>query len=375
MKRILLALLAVVALLSVLVLVLSFSKRSVRQPATTLDARPTSVTVVAEAERSPLPTPLPTAPVSALDNIQIGEPRVVFTHSSVIGVIEWLPNSQEVLLTLQQPDVLTETIELLNIASGQRRFLAARPAEESRPVWLDGPNQVAYAMYPDTAQTDHEVRIAGPGNSLNVHRPANVGKINAAISGRGDRLLVVEQNRARILKVSANHQATEESVIDLKKDGFEPENWRTRFRTEWSPSGEKVALYDTQGFAILDLPSGQLRRYNLGEEHSEAYGYGPRWVYNARWSPKGERIALITTVSERISLFRYTDLTILNVLTGKFVNTKIGQYVTDVTWDPRGRFMATLINIGQRDGAGLEGIFLVDGTNGEYRQFLPKQEF
>lgn len=375
MKRILAALLAVVALLVVWVLVWSFSNRNNRQAPTALDSRPASVVVVAEANRSPLPTPLPTATASALDSIQLGEPRVVFTHTSAIGVIEWLPNSQEVLLTLQQPDVLTETIELLNIASGQRRLLAARPAEESRPVWLAGSNQVAYAMRPDTAEVRYEVRLSGSGNSQNPQRPASVGAINSDISGRGERLLVVEQNQATVLKVSANDQVAEETVIDLKNDGFEPENWRTRFRTQWSASGEKVALYDTQGFAVFDLPSGQLRRYDLGEEHSEAYGYGPRWVIRARWSPNGERIALITTVDDSTGIFRYTDLTILNVLTGEFVNTKIGRYVTDVTWDTRGRFMATLINIGQREGAGLEGIFLIDGTNGEYRQFLPKQEF
>ncbi|MBI3959562.1 MAG: hypothetical protein HY328_12205 [Chloroflexi bacterium] len=383
MKRILPALFVVVALLIVAALVVRFNNYTIQQPPTTLNIRPTLLIAENETARSPLPTPLPTATASALDNIRLGEPRVVFTHSSAIGVIEWLPNSQEVLLTLQQPDVLTETIETLNITSGQRRLLAARASEPSRPIWLGKADRLAYSMRPNPEEVVYELRFSGPSDDQSSQRPEGVDRIAPTISGRGDRLLIVHNGQVRVLRIGPNDQSTEESVIDLKDAGFDPDNWRTRFRSEWSSSGDKVALYDTQGFAILDLQSGLLRRYGLGEEQSEAYGYGPRWVYDARWSPDGERIALITTVGETDGTsLAYSDLTILNTSTGDFANQKIGRFVTDVAWLPDGYLLAVLAVLGiDQVGVERQGLFLADGMTStaghqlEFRQITSDYDF
>lgn len=322
-----------------------------------------------ELRYSPLPAPgLPDVAVD-LDSFQFGEPKVIFTHTSVIGIFAWLPGSQQLLLTLQQPGVVTETIETFDVGLGQRRLYGTRRTTERPPLWLAQSGQL---VYPDRKDGKYQLYLSDPIDDKEP-LPIGIHTVDGVAAMLGQQVLVTDSYELQRVDLShIPHVAQSlQTIINLQMLGFEPNNWRTRFRMVGSPVEPQIALYDIRQFMLVNVETGISRTITL-----DADRHAIRWAYDAVWSPDGQKLALITTVGEDISSIPFTALTIMDVPTGELLTPQIGSgYVMDLAWSPDSEYLVVQATVHSEGTPNAEGLFLVDAINGRNRRILPDYSF
>ena len=330
----------------------------------------------APSQQSPLPTPTqpPSAPLapsptpeqstSASALYIFGEPRVVFTSQSPIGVADWLPDNKTVLLVRYDPSHPGfEWVETLNINTGELLRFGERQYTDIKPIWLEAPGRVAFTGFAGGHQAN--LWIVGP----DTPQPASPSLENVILSlaGRDDSVLAFLRGGTHPVLTDGTGQVRETVPINLRSYGLEPDNELDWFRMSWHPSKPAVAIYDTSHFLTLNVREGQVRQFDLGEETSERWGYGPRWAFNVLWSPTGDSIALIIGVGQ--PPFKSTRLFVLDITTGEARHISLPvTWVRDLAWAPDGQqILVGTLNAGQE----FDNVYLVDVASGEAQLLKP----
>lgn len=317
------------------------------------------------------PRPTATKSISVLNEYVFAAPQIVLTHTAPIGIAGWLPNNQEVLLTLRQPGSINETIETFNIITKQRRLYSTRPSMGIPPIWLNTSNRVAY-----TALTGRQYDLWIRGHAEEHAIQPVLLNVNPAFTGYGDRVIAVQPDQGRPVQLNGAGQLLGPIAVDLTTFGFIPGDPLTNYRMTLSPTAPKLALYDTKTLLIADVQTGDVQRLDLGEVHSERSGYGHRWAFAARWSPNGRYLALLTTVGTPV--VPYTELTIVNADSGLSSQVPLEvRYVHDVAWAPDSRVVVSLGEVSTTEGKAALGLYLIAVSlpDGAIRRMLPEQTF
>jgi len=335
--------------------------------------------------------PAPAEPGPLLEAYQFSEPRVVLTHTSAIGIASWLPDGQRLLITRDIPSANRQTIETLNIRTGEIQVYAQREGANGKPVWLSGPGGVAYST------------LAGQHHELWFSRgdPARAEQIASSVEGlsliadpTGQRLCYfasLVSGQPRLLDVASRaEQAMSLNVAQWQYPKY-PKPVQSMltppaFRIAWHPDGSRLVFYAQPWIFLFDMRSGQVCEIDLGRSEPENM---PIWALEAKWSPNGRYLALITTgsfpgqASGTGAPILYTELTIVDIEMETLQTLQPapdingGQhYVTDMSWAPDSRYLAVLGVVRMTEtGSEKAGMFIIDVTRGEFQQVLSEHDF
>jgi hypothetical protein len=210
------------------------------------------------------PTPPQGTPASSLDRFVFGAPEVVLTHPSAIGIADWLPNGQDVLLTLGRPDTITETVEIFNLWSHERQMCGERPSTDVKPIWLNISKKVAYTAFSDQGY-DLWINECGAAQAQQLF----ARNVDIALGGRNNRVLAIKRREKQAVLMDNAEQSTNASLINLEALGFNFDNQFVRLYLEWSPIGSDVAIFDDKQFVLINVDTGNVRPINLGQKGSK----------------------------------------------------------------------------------------------------------
>jgi hypothetical protein len=298
--------------------------------------------------------------VPRLEDYVFGPPQVVLTYTSGIGIANWLPDSESLLIARVIPNTPRETIDTFNVRTAELRQYGERISGDIKPIWLDTPHKVAFA---DLSDQQYDLWISGYGNAR-ARQPV-FRNVEYPLAGGGNTVVIVPRHQRQLVLIDSAGQVRGPLPIDLAAYGFAPDNTLTYFRVAWSPVGTRLAIYDVHLFVMVNVQTGQVQELDLGDRPE----YGKLWAFHARWSPDGRYLALLTVAG--LPIFRFVDLAILDTTTGTLQKVDLGlRYATEVAWAPNSRHLAVRAVVFQQEGRNREGLYLVDVVTGATRRML-----
>ncbi|MCW5844639.1 MAG: hypothetical protein KIT77_25535 [Caldilinea sp.] len=325
------------------------------------------------------PLPLPNATEDArLWRYSFREPRVIFTHDSIIGVAGWLPDSRNLTLILNDTTSLGfEQIRTIDVVTGRTQSFGNRLNlfREDHPAWLADVGKMAFRgtdkLVEGGVAPPYHLWLAEAGTTKLI-TPTLRGI--TASSGGDHWVIATRRNQSRPVLVNAATGQKQIVQVDLQEYGIDVNNIYVQMA--WHPSLPKVAVFDPNGFVVINLKDNHVSVIDLGKDADEYHGYDKRWAFDARWSLDGQRMALITTA--RLPILTYSELTVLDMTTGKHTNFVFDhqyKYVTSLTWAPDSETLLASVVIDNNGGYDRLGLILVDAATGVSRRILPDSTF
>ncbi|WP_423226207.1 hypothetical protein [Candidatus Amarolinea aalborgensis] len=337
------------------------------------------------------------APVEAaypLEAYQFSEPKIALTHLAAIGIVGWLPDGRQLLITRDVAGTNRQSIDVFDVQTGELSIYAEREGSNRKPVWLPALKALAYLSLVAEKGEEQPIRYR-PELWISNGTPQQVERLTSDVVGGlavepdGKRLwyfLHSEPDRLQSYDVETRSvQATSLDLAPLRylKPGLE---WAmrersSRFQMAWRPDGSQVVFYSQFWTFLLDINSNQWCELDVGDYNPEAMEIPP-WPPQAQWSPDGHYVAFITTDSMQMP-FRRTELVILDIETGKRRSLSPGpdiepgrHYVTDIAWSLDSRHLVVLGVVRMTEaGSQKEGLFIANADTGEFRRILPEHEF
>ncbi len=343
--------------------------------------------------------PAPVEPGPPLEAYQFSEPKIVLTHPAAIGIAGWLPDGQRLLITRDVPGTNRQSIDVLDVQTGELSTYAEREGSSGKPVWLAALKAVAYLTLVAEKGEEQPIRYH-PELWISYGSPQRVECLISDVWGAlavepdGKRLWYFSRaNLDRPQQLNVETKAIQPAPLDLAPLRYPkyPEPVQSMlglsaFQIAWHPDGSQLVFYTQPWTFLFDMRTNQICEIDLGRSEPENM---PIWAMEAKWSPNGRYLAFITIgslpdqASGTGAAILYTDLTILDTRTGDLrtlqpaPDINPGQhYVTDIAWAHDSRHLAVL-GLVRMDEVGIayDGLFFVDAVSGEFRRILPDHEF
>jgi WD40 repeat protein len=305
-------------------------------------------------------------------SLEFGDPQIFLTEKSTLEIIQWLPESDKVLITLDTSPQVHQLIETFNVKTKQTQLFAESDGAYGFPVWLEPLQAVAYSTFVD----DHEELWISYG-SPQVHEQISNRVYGGSLAANNDLLFFLSPSAEGKPQIwNSELKSTTTIPLDLRgwlyskyvKPYFSGMVGVGNFLAAYKPDGSLIALNANPWLFFLDTHTQQICEVGLGE-----FGELPLWAFMTRWSPDGRFLAMLTTNTEPGALFHFSDLTLLDTAKGELKTIKglapdviPGQhYVTDFAWSPDSRYIAAIAVTGAKDGVEEKGLFLVNPYSGE----------
>lgn len=324
---------------------------------------------------------------SSPDKYTFAEPKIVFTDELQPDIVDWLPDSQNVII---MPKTLIdlrlngyqETIELFNPETQKTQIYVIRREGAGMPAWNP---ELKAIVYPDTKMIGTDIKNVKFSSQLKV----SYGNPDATQLLADDLLyhsITVKPDGSQIVYHKNNtdlvNQLFSRMVFDgsLQTEKLLPVNLG---HMAWRLGTSQMLFYSyvspTDQTILFDVTNGQSCTISFNG-----------WVYFARWSPNGRYLAVIKSPSSHLSLWADLNLSILDGQTGNFYqidSKKVGpaemkdcckHIIGDLSWAPDNRH---LIVMGTADFVGtgthnpIEKLYLVDFISGDVDDIFPSYEF
>jgi WD40 repeat protein len=315
--------------------------------------------------------PAPGIPGPSLDAFVFSAPQVVLTHTSAIGVVDWLPDGERLLITrLVVPGPPEEYIDTFNVQTRELRRLGEwnvfSAGSNPKPVWLDAEQVVVFG---DIINGQWVLSVSrGPDKVV-----VDLASPYLAASPDGQLVVFFPETPGNGLQTLDVTQARRQDIPFTLPDPLTPPPNRTDpYKVIWQPGGSRIAFYNNAGFYLVDVITGQICELDLGT-HMEV---GDLWAVAAKWSPNGRYLAALTTAGEPV--VSSIDLTLLDIDTGEPRQVHLGyQYLHAMAWHPNSHALLVMAEAGQGDPARANqyDLYLVDAATGDSRQMLAGHTF
>ncbi|MEW6240642.1 MAG: hypothetical protein AB1564_07515 [Chloroflexota bacterium] len=276
------------------------------------------------------------------------EPQVVLTAAkgNVYGVVEWLPDNQQVLITedlrnayvYKNDNVPQQSISLYNPEGGELKVYATRPETQEPPSWQPASNAIVYPVmnYFDIDKKAGTYRFTRQiwvsyGDPDAVQMLAdNLPQLPFAIKPGGSEMIYLSDKQ--VSKRNASLMSSPSVPFDPAQWDY-GKGWRDNnpvsYKMTWQPGTSFIFLYSRGGAMgeggytyILDADTGQVCEVDFGG-----------WATVARWSSDGHYLAI-----GRATNSHPADLTLLDATTGNLImlrSTRALYLMKTVIW--RGR--------------------------------------
>lgn len=356
----------------------------------------------APAFQSPLPTPTspskpgrpPNAPPlcefpggaspdssapSGLDAFVFAEPQVVLTSTIGIEIAEWLPDNQRLLI------VRGASIETFDVVTGSRQqYAQLRSAPGWPPFWLSESEAVAYRDWEFIDKERGQVRWdlwVSTGSSVQAQRAVQglfESDISIAPSGSLLRFSLTPQQLPSLPDTA--RQFFHEMVISIDlsdllypKYGIPiPEGYRPReFQVARRPDGSQFALYANPYLYLVDVNTQFTCEVDLGRGREGL----PRFPLAAQWSLDGRYLAMITTAQFPGDLVRFSEVTVLDTVTGGQKQLPLEGDAQEIDWAPDSRHLLVLSMLDKSQWRPVQKLFVADTWTDKSREVLPEHIF
>jgi Tol biopolymer transport system component len=351
------------------------------------------------------PLPQTTIEEAKPEEYSFSEPRIVATSDSGIEIVEWLPNSQRILITRRINGTTKQNIELFNPQTGESNIYVIGN-NSLRPVWIE---RLVSIIYSDSQLISTPIYINGMVDPTSVvvrqrlwltNGNADIALLLEDIQRTGSNVphewvtsnLIVQSNGSRIAYLKNNGELPWRLYSRaISQDGLKSEKlsliqgvyggegvWIESEKMTWRADTSQIFFYSsaspTNHTFVFDIDTDQICSLSFGG-----------WVYFARWSPNGRYLAVIKSAGSKFPLHKNYYLVVLDTTTGKqysLDSTKIGlaetneccMHIVDFTWAPDSSHLA-LIGTADFSGTGTrvrhDRLYLFDFLSGEVENLFP----
>ncbi len=333
-------------------------------------ATPTPALPVVPWPIAPPYTPPPGWTHITLDQIEFGDPTVVFTTTRPLKILQWLPDNRRLLLEFGVGDA---DIVTLDTTRGEVTYYASRPENDLAPVWVNKVNGIVYQFCPSNRPCEVRFVRAGQkprtlsqgGTRLAVHQPS--GRV--LVAGPQTPLLAVDLVEGRrvappVLLTPAPERAP-----------FFIGRWSDYVSVD--PRGRWLAHIwgnvDGVHIDITNITTGRAHPVRIWDEEMEMLSGegGFKWRPGASvWSPGGRYLAVI--VEGWVNLLMTSKIAVIEPESGTWHWLDIpSRFVDEIDWAPDERHM--LVKAGhERDDNGNmmpNAFWLIDTETTNVRRF------
>jgi Tol biopolymer transport system component len=329
---------------------------------------------------------------STPEEYTFSEPQVVITpeaNDSHAEIVDWLPDSQRVLLIQNFSDTIKQNIELFDPQTGSIQLYATRNQNfDLSAAWVSGLNAVVYPSMNiiKDDKVNHRVEFTrqmwvSQGDPNNAQLIAdNLEESYIAVKPDGSQMAY--QHNKQLFK-------RDSSLAALKSVAFDPTKWDHRqssnsslspFKTAWRPGTSQIFFYSHSmgsiGYTfLLDADTGQLCELNFDG-----------WALFGRWSPNGRYLAIVRNQEASFPV-NSTDLAVLDTDTGDLYTmgvtpkeTEGRYYVNDIAWAPDNHHLLTLGSVQSFPGCSPDchkdtQLYLVDFLSGQVNALIPARQY
>jgi hypothetical protein len=338
----------------------------------TLPAEP----VVAACLFAPPPSGIIEEPIIPLSAYTFSEPQVVLTNTAPIGIQQWLPDSERLLVTRHTGK--GNMLELVNTRTRAITRLVEPNRAIKAPRWLNQDQTVVWVeLGGGTYEPGHWLRsfdpmgerhLSGDGTGAGIaHDVAPDGQqvVFLALPG-GTQPLLWHQERKTL-------RALPIDLAGWRYGG--PIFYRLQpFNVQWHPGGEKLLFWDGTWIFLYDLTTGQGCEIQVRALTKRYWS-----VHEASWSPNGRYLLLKNAEWPPYqSTHGPHDLVlVLDTYTGEAVQYALGHPVWNFAWVPDSQTVAMLGSTEQEiqvPAVGLvqsQGLYLLNVRSGELQPILP----
>lgn len=321
-----------------------------------------------------------------LDKFIFSDPQVIFESSPEIQVIEWLPDSQRILLGLSYQTIggqIHHIAETLNIATNETEIFV----DESSPIWPLWVPQVGAVAY-------EMVKLHEQGNGFDRELWLSYGQLETSelITTNFIGNVITASNSQFVLFTSDNSEQLQKLDLisgQITTLSINPSKWQSQFfpnlqafnsfftlagfQMDWHPQGEQVLIYQFPVVFLYNLKNEEVCEIYFGETSA-----GIISPLKAVWSPNGRYLALLTSAKHNTDSWGFVDMAILDLQT----NTKLTvqpspyKYVSDFVWSPDSQYLAVLGKVTEREiSRSQDGLFIIEASTGKFQQGVPEQTF
>lgn len=311
------------------------------------------------------------------------EPQIIVTSTISVDIVGWLKGSNQLLITRLEDSVSSRSIELWDATTGKIQHIGQQPLTATRPIWLENAQGIAYQnwIYTDeksgtsqwdlwlnTGQEDHDQLVVSDllGKSISI---SSNGEIIRFASNKEELIplpeLANKYFQQSILPVNLS-DLLQPKYSEVVPDDYIPQ----QFNSESSPDSSRIALFANPYFYLFDKTNSGICEVALGSKLLPL-----RFPLYARWSPDSHSIAMITTEATPGTLIEFTEITLLNALTGEQQQIQTKGNPVALAWSPESRYLLALVNIANDQWRPFEKLTLIDTQTGKEETLFPDQIF
>lgn len=270
--------------------------------------------------------------VSGVGSYIFAEPELVLTNDLSLRIVKWLSNEDVLVLKSLKPGRTLESIEILNINSGESVKLAdGRFADV--PVWNPAQKGIAYLQYNEDGKRwdliwQEITRGKASRLESNVRLP-----ILLLDSGKGAMAYSTSQRKL----VGKQFLPTGEEMKWLDFENYDapiPTPYEWLYKTAISPDTRWQAVYNIDHFLLYNSINNKIKEFTLGKWQNEY-----RWALDARWAPDGDLLAVRATAGRLPN--PYSFLLIVDAENECMWEVPVSRpfNISHLAWSPGGRYL------------------------------------
>ena len=330
----------------------------------TLPTEPIVPECVFEPPAGGLPPDEPVIPLSAYS---FSEPTLVLTHTAPIGIEQWLPDSETLLVTRHTDK--GNKLESLNPTTSEITVLLEPNRAIDSPRWLSEESTIAWSeLGAENREEGYWVRSFNPESERKLsigsgteHDVSPNGKEFVFLSPPGGSQPFIwnqETKTLRALPVDLNNWRYKDgSIYPLRS-----------FNVNWRPTSTEILFWDGTWAFLYSLTN------NSGcELKMDSLSPGYPAIDEAKWSPNGRYLLVNAAQTAAPAVQRPVRTLLLDLYTGDITHYGESSLGDNFSWGPDNQTISMTGYTGTiSGGVNLPGIYLLNVHSGTYEQILPR---
>ena len=332
----------------------------------TLPTEPIVPECVFEPPAGGLPPDEPVIPLSAYS---FSEPTLVLTHTAPIGIEQWLPDSETLMVTRRESmDDHYYSVELVNALTGEMNEIVEPQLQLKEPKWLSLEQTVMWREIrpPWENEAGYWAQSLEPFGRRRLSENATGASI-AHDSSPDNKEFVFMLRPAGTQPFIWNQETKEMRALPIDLN-----NWRYQngpiypvrpFNVNWKPDGNKLLFWDGTWTFLYDLAT------NRGCEIATGL-----YAREVSWSPNGRY--LLIQIGEHLSSHHppHNLVQILDTYTGERMHHSLDVPVSNFSWAPDNQTVAITGLTGEEiENFGVGGYYLFNVHSGDFQRILNEQ--
>jgi Tol biopolymer transport system component len=321
-------------------------------------------------------------PVIPLSTYIFSEPQVVLTNTAPIGIQQWLPDSETLLVTREALSSQLVSVGLVNTNSGEVTEIVEPRKYLTDPRWLSTNQTVIWRELgsfqdnvPGYWEPGYWTRSFDPPGEIHLSGDGNGSGISHDVSPDGKEVVFLA------LPGGTQPYTWNQETKTVRSLPVDLANWRyggpifyrlQPFNVRWHPGGGKILFWDGTWVFLYDLTT-----HSGCEIDVRSFDRANHYVFTASWSPNGRYLLLKNAGSPPYTSTHgpHDRVLVLDTYTGEAVQYALGHPVAGFVWAPDSQTVALTGLTGKKIGRfDMHGTYVLNILSGEYRQILPDRD-